>query len=473
MTACGGDDTDTVNTGHSADSAVGEVTESEEANRLYIHQLPEADFGGEPFTVFGEICRDHYYVEEPDGEVINDAVFRRNNEIEERYNIDLAFSLVEWKEGPDTIKINVQSGDNAYDLLTCTHLYMIDTLLNGYYLDWADIPNVDLTKPYYVQSANTTYSIADKTLLLFGDFMDANITNCWVFLFNKSKAAEYDLSDLYEVVDSEKWTFDYFMSLIKNVESDLNGDGEMNESDFYGFATDRFGSADSFSRALHLTGISKDENNYPIVDFFKESTVDAYEALYEMYYNTAGVYVSEETWKHIDNVFVPGNAIFSNALLEMLCGEALRDMKDDYGVLPYPKWEESDTLYATYLDGTFSAQMLSVTLSDEQIERAGLITEALNAYSAEYVRPAIYDTTLKEKTSRDEESIRMLDLVLAGRQFSFDSMDEKGYPFSPYQALRGNIGDRKNNIASYYEKNANKAQKWIDKIVDAFESAGQ
>ena len=101
-----------------------------------------------------------------------------------------------------------------------------------------------------------------------------------------------------------------------------------------------------------------------------------------------------------------------------------------------------------------------------------MITEALNAFSREYVVPALYDTSLKLKASRDEDSMRMLDILLEGRRFSFDSFDESGFKFSPNNALRANIQNKKDSISSFCEKNVKSAQKWVDKIIAQYEDVG-
>ena len=72
-----------------------------------------------------------------------------------------------------------------------------------------------------------------------------------------------------------------------------------------------------------------------------------------------------------------------------LYDDNMRSMESDYGILPYPKYFPEADHYSTYLDGTFSAQMLLVTLDGEAIRRCGVITEALNAYSRQYVVPAL------------------------------------------------------------------------------------
>lgn len=451
-------------------AAVTAETEPVETHPM-ITALADADYDGYSFGILGEQMRDHIFVEEPDGDVINDAIYRRNTEIEERYNVKLDYNIVAWKEAPAIIQSEVMAGDSTYDLTTSTHLYLGSALTGNYFRDWSSIPNIDLSKPYYVADANKTYSIGDKTMLLFGDFMDSNINCCWVYVFNKRLAGDYDLPDLYEIVDSGKWTIDTVISLVKDVETDLNGDGVMDDSDFYGFSTDIYAAVDSYTRTFGLSAISKNAENYPVLDFFKESTVDAYTTLFNLYYNTPGVHYVEGAFAQIAKSFIPGNAIFSNGLMNSLYSADMRDMKDDYGVLPYPKLNESQEGYYTYLDGTFSSQMVLVSSSEDKLDRTGMITEALNAYSYEYVRSAIYDTALKVKAARDEASIRMLDLVLDGRRFSFDSFDENSFKLSPTNALRSNIQGKKDSIASYYEKNQKSCEKWVTSMIDAFNAS--
>lgn len=147
----------------------------------------------------------------------------------------------------------------------------------------------------------------------------------------------------------------------------------------------------------------------------------------------------------------------------------IRDMKDDYGVLPYPKLDEQTEGYRTYLSGTFSAQMISVNQPETNWERTGTITEALNAYSREFVIPAIYEVTLKTKTSRDERSVEMLDLILDSRAYSFDSCDEVNFPLSPTRTLRSLIGSAKSkDITSYYASVKTQAQEWVDKMIETY-----
>lgn len=83
----------------------------------------------------------------------------------------------------------------------------------------------------------------------------------------------------------------------------------------------------------------------------------------------------------------------------------------------------------------------------------------------------VKDITLKTKLSRDDDSIRMLDFVLAGRRYSFDSLDEDNFPLSPVRAMRNLLSQKKKDIASYYASNEAKAIAWIEKIITAYEES--
>jgi len=60
-----------------------------------------------------------------------------------------------------------------------------------------------------------------------------------MMLFNKTKYESVYPSEknLYEIVDSGKWTLDTLNSLVKDVYQDLNGNDKRDEEDFYGIAS--------------------------------------------------------------------------------------------------------------------------------------------------------------------------------------------------------------------------------------------
>lgn len=455
------------------EQSTSELEESTAAVETSVRDtLVLEDFGKYEFNIFGvtqAFAGDYLDVTEETGEPISDNVYKRNRAVENDYNIVLKFHSIDWNEGSNKIREIILAGDDTYDLLTCVHLSIAQLMADNYFVDWKTLPEIDLSRSCYVGAANETYSIGNKMPLLFGDFMETNFMRCWNFLFNKRLIEEYKLEDPYKVVDDGRWTMDYLIQVTRDIYSDLDGNSVMDENDMYGLTTDRLATLDGFTRSLKMSGIKKDKDNLPELDFWKESTVTAYEKLYTLYYESPGTYASEENMTHVENIFSVGRSVFAASRIDFVMKDAVRNMKDDYGIIPYPKLEESDD-YATYLSGTFSAQMIGVTQPESDLHRTALITQALNAYSHEYVTPAIVETTLKTKAARDEESIRMVNLVFDKRQYSFDSIDEGGFAFSPLQTVRTLIGAKKSkDIASYYASREKSAKAWIEKIIKAFE----
>ena len=276
ITACGEEAAKT----ESAATTVGDGDTSTPENPF---GLAKANYDGYTFNIFGErqtTLSDYYDVEEETGDTIDDNVFRRNREVEELYNVDIEFTLSGWPDGIEKIRTYIMAGDNTYDLYTCTHLYMGPALVSNLFVDWKMVDSVDLSRDCYVQKANETYSIGDSTPLLFGDFMESNILRCWNFVFNKRLVEQYKLENPYELVDSGKWTVDKLAQMIKNTAKDLDGDSNLTDKDFYGFATDTLATLDAFTRALELNAISKDENNLPVLSYWGEHVPEAFEKVY-------------------------------------------------------------------------------------------------------------------------------------------------------------------------------------------------
>lgn len=462
--ACGNDSGSETGTVSGVDTGAKEETS-------IINSLESRNFEGYKFRILGEKMRDYYYIEEMSGDVVEDSVYERNQTVEQLYNLDLEYHIVEWKQAPNVIQAQVLSGLNDYDLLTSTHLNLGQLLVAGYFISWNNIPYINLDRPWYVESANETYSIGDKYMLLFGEFLESNVQNSWVMVYNMRMTENYGITGLYEVVDNGTWTYDYFLSLITDIREDLNGDGAYTETDFYGFYTDQYAAVDSWGRSFGLSAIKKDADNYPILDLMNEGTITAAERLYDMYYDNAAVYGLLGAFQQ-GSGFASGRGVFSNMLLVMLNSDEMRAMEDNYGILPYPKYYESDSVYKTHLDGTFSAQMISVAQPEEWWERTGIITEALNALGYDMVVPALYEVAFKMKLSRDDDSARMLDYVLEGRSYSFDSLDESVFPFSPNRILRQTLIQGKNrDITSYYAANETAAIAWIDSMIETFNTS--
>ena len=73
----------------------------------------------------------------------------------------------------------------------------------------------------------------------------------------------------------------------------------------------------------------------------------------------------------------------------------MREMRDDFGILPYPKYDEAQESYQTYIcDGNTTGFSIPITAD---AEKSGMILNALNALGMSDVRPEYYDRASRAK----------------------------------------------------------------------------
>ena len=103
----------------------------------------------------------------------------------------------------------------------------------------------------------------------------------------------------------------------------------------------------------------------------------------------------------------------------------LRDMEDEFGIIPLPKYDEAQSEYYTWMNLNNSSS-LAIPISNHNLEMTGMICEALAAESMTTLTPAYYETTLSGKVARDDDSIAMLDIILNSGVFDFANMFNLG-----------------------------------------------
>ena len=145
--------------------------------------------------------------------------------------------------------------------------------------------------------------------------------------------------------------------------------------------------------------------------------------------------------------------------------EGLRGMETDFGILPFPKYDENQANYLSLVNA-YIGSALSVPATANP-EESGAVLEAM-AYESRYtLQPAYYDVMLKNKVSRDSDSEDMLKIIFGnmtydiGGIFAFGGIDNE----LMYHTMKYGRA-----MASFYEKNAGKAQADIDKLVKAIQA---
>ena len=141
---------------------------------------------------------------------------------------------------------------------------------------------------------------------------------------------------------------------------------------------------------------------------------------------------------------------------------ALREMETDFGIIPAPMFEEAQQQYYNYCNGNFYSNHIPVTLVGDNLNRATIVTEALNSHSTNTVLKAYYDVSLSTKYSRDEETGRMLDLIFDNLVYDVSIVYDLA---SVNSSLYTMASENKTDVSSYYKKNQKMMTKNIEKLM--------
>ena len=404
-------------------AADGETAAEETTARLEA-DLPDNDYGGYKFRFLvreydgnGYWGSKEVYAEEEIGDPINDAVYLRNRKIEEKYNIVIS----EVRSGNmlgDAQKV-VRAGDHEYDCLM-PHAGDAAALAQSQYLiDFNKLPYIDLSKPWWDQGSNNTLSIGGKYFFTMGELniMDNDAT--YVMMFNKDVAANFGIDDLYDSVMNNEWTFDKLYSVIQTVSEDLDGNGVYDDNDRFGLLTDNGAIMLGMFYASGETLIKKDSQDYPVIntDLTRASAVMG--KMLAIQSDKANTLLAEnlthisDPWTNgLNRLFKEGKGLFYAIGLTVM--HKMRDMDSDFGLMPYPKFDESQEKYMNYVS-SWCTNTVAIPVTTSDIDMASAIIEALAAESLYTLTPAYYEITIVNKTIRDEGSAEMLDIILTNR----------------------------------------------------------
>ncbi|MGM9625590.1 MAG: hypothetical protein ACI3XM_07765, partial [Eubacteriales bacterium] len=306
------------------------------------------DFNGDSFTIYRYdwgMLREYFEAEEQNGDILNDTLWAREQKVMDLLNIDIQY------DNPDGVDFNlvsrvrtqVMAGDQTYDLFL-THCCMENSTMAaaGYLYNFHDLPNIDLSQPYWNQNMLETIDINGFLPFAFGDYM---IPDPDVIFFNKKMLADYDLPSPYDMVKNGTWTWDALMQLSSSTAKDLNGDGKMDDSDQYGFIGELDWQFDGIMQSTDEYLISRASDGTYAFNPLSEKTVNMIQKLSSFIYDSGYAYTYLYKKEYDVNYgmeppvsFKDGKALFF--MVPMNTASAYRDTAVDFGILPFPKYDE-------------------------------------------------------------------------------------------------------------------------------------
>lgn len=403
------------------------------------------------------------------------AIYVRDQKIEEQYGVKLSvtenFGNQTGGVGPGFTAVaqDYLTGDCTYDMCEVSTYDAAKLAMNGYLYDLASMPNIELEKSWWDQKTISDLSIQNRLFYVTGDISASARLATHCMLFNKDVASEKSITDLYELVENGTWTLDRFLSYVKLVSDDVDGNGVRDAKDSYGLITWNDAIQGVFAGGCsRIAAVNRDgnieltlysEKNDSLLSKFCEVAFDK---------NYTYNYTVRNNISEYDKVrfamFDEDRALFYATCMNTVPKH--RDSETEFGILPFPKYDETQESYGTYVAATYSVMNCVEVLCPDP-EFTGYMMEAIAYESQKTVTPAYYEQTLIGRYVRDDESVECLDIIFHTRSFDVGVY----YRIGDFTGKLTNMMiNSNNNFVTFYEAGKTAAQVTVDEINAKFAS---
>ena len=454
------------------DGTASTVTEAEVTTAdPYDDNVPEdLKYGGYEYVVAfpipADAALDYQFVEEGNAvSAINAAVYNRNLQIEDRFDVSLSGFTAGYSDTQVSMLMPlILSGDDSFDIAMIAFTFSgIPWMTSGYALEWNDVEYIDLSREYWSQSMTENIAVNGHSFLIQGKINWTSAMSTQVCFFNSNVAEDNNIENLYEAVDNGTWTFEKCKTIAKSLGRDVNNDGTYDESDFYGIIQSFYGGVYNWSIAAGYTTVLS-TNDGLVLNYSTDKFTNIVEYCYDLLYNNNTAYV--ERFDYVQDskgakIFFDDRALFM--FTDLGHGDFFRNEKSEYGIIPCPKYDEEQEKYCTTNDQWGLSCAIPITATNTS--RTGAITEALCALSAKLVYPVYYEQVLSERNTRDEESKAMLDLIFSNIVYDVGITLAYRDVYIPLCKLL----DERNpssDLASWIGRYSSKVQKQFDELYE-------
>ncbi len=369
--------------------------------------LPELDFDGATVMVSARDGSLDVYVEEDDGDAMNSAIFNRNLEVAERLNVDLQFNVYTDGSVTNDVLKTVTAGDDAYSIISSDEKSIIGSAFNGMFLNMKDTAYLDFSQPWWYDGVTNAMNFDEnKIYLAQGEFRSVTATG--TVFFNKDIYENLYEDNLYDTVRAGEWTMDAMTRMSADACIDFSGDGTLTAGE------DQLGMMCWNTAFYYFFALSQgeewwtyDADNHPVINTFSDHTTTMFDGIYNLFEVNGGANVALND--QVATIFSEGSVLFFPGLLTYF--SLLRESEVDIGVIPYPKMDENQGEYQSFINGDVMVTGIPVTCQNTDLASATL--EALAAGAYRTITMTEIDQVFKGQLSRDPETEEMIDLILA------------------------------------------------------------
>ena len=450
-------------------SSGGETTTATEAETEPEYTFANVNLGGAKLPILNSSTTWGFYttldLDEATGESLDDAVYERNSKLEEKFNFEFEVTEDDITKTIDMMKTAILSGDDIYKAGFLRGEYLSPLISEGMFINLNSLSNFDFDKEWWDQSIRAGASVGkDAALYIAGtDLSLRGFGGTIGIFFNKDMLEDLGGASPYQLVRDGKWTLDELAKYAK-LGADLNGadnfafekDGKAN----YGLVTWHTGvTAMVLGSGEEYLKRDKDNMPYLAVENDRFYSVCSKIASLTATEGEFGDFSDRTIGKHYELVFTAGRALL--CIAELKASNNLREMNDNFGILPIPKYEESQENYVCMRSP--ATIYLCMPMTNNTPEETAAVLDAATYLSYRDVLPIYYNVTVAQKGLRDDESIEMLEIIQSSRYF--DTGRIYGWTNSLHNSIEKSLlagnGDLASNVAASKDQvKENIAKSW-------------
>lgn len=459
-------------------TTVQETTEPSREN--YPDGIPDSlRFEGETFRVLyydKNNYRDDFVANGVTGDLVTDAVYNRNLNVMERFGTELDLIPApssDTKSYCSYVETQVTAGEYSWDLISAYQAYTVPLAMKGILADVSDAEYLDFSNPWweYGYMKELLIGSGDRIYFMQGDIALYMLGSMGSVYYNKRIIGEIDPGfDVYSTVSEGKWTLEKFGELAALAYSDVNGNGVMDAGDIVGFGATTVKSTEHFMYDAGVRSNTRTAEGYPSYTFGDERSVDFIAKLYDLYYNNTGarIYDSDSSGiSQMEKDFRGGLMLLLPGWLYMaksICGDCV----DDYGIIPYPKYDTDQENYLTLVhDGT---TIYCIPSTCDRLPMVSAITEAFAAESWRKVTPCYFDVALKNRYATDLHSAEMIDIIRAGITTDYFYANNYSFSGSPGLLCRTAMKNKLSSIPSQIKAARMSTDKVLKDLIEDYKT---
>ena len=433
IVACGkgGEESATTTTAQNSAETTS-ATEShayDDANPSPTLDLPELNYNGDEVSVLHwDSEKPEFSIEEITGSLVDDAIYQRNTNIEERLGVELKFteqngSVDYMAEFAQAVQNSFQSGAKEYDIIPTYSRTAAILSTRGLYYNMNEIDDnyINLEQPWWPDCITDTVTIGDAIYFITGDCSTNVLHMMYTMWFNKDLITEYNLEYPVQLVRDNKWTLEKLFAMTADTYQDLNNNGREDESDFFGFVGVNYG-LDAFytGSGLRLVELAGDEFLRISPDYSSEKAVDLVDML--------GARCTGTDWyigSEMGVIFQENRALFCQNRT-YYAENYLLEVDFSYGLIPTPKYDENQEEYISVLANPITLYGIMADVDENRLSEMTAVIECWGYEGYMLTTPALFETNMKLKYSETSDESEMFDIVHStinldlGRVFSQD-----------------------------------------------------